>query len=124
MSEKLIVTFEEKKYEVVDIRAPEQGEYYIAIGGQICVALESWENWNDRATRTIVKPLRWFPERGQEYFIPAIEEVGSHKEKRHVWFDHPHDRYYLDRGLLCKTREEARQLHEAMTDAVKAFRES
>ena len=115
MSEKPIVIFKDKEYEVVDVRLPKKGEVYLAIGGVIRVATQDWSV----QTRTVLEPVKWVPKMHEWYFVPTFGEEGCRKFS---WTNHFNDIKNLEQDLVCKTEEEARQLHEALTGTIKAFR--
>lgn len=70
-----------------------------------------------------IEKLGWSPDVGKIYFVPDI--ICEGKTRRSVWlnFPTPYECIALERGLLCKTEEEAQELADIMLEAVKKHRD-
>lgn len=111
MSEKTILTYKGKEYEVVGFGTPEEGDYYITPSGKVINSVRTRRN----IQRTIVKPLKWKPKRGEGYYTPDQ----FHKTGYSQWDGCEIDETVYENGLVCRTEEDALELYEKITEFTK-----
>lgn len=74
---------------------------------------EAGYGWD--AEKCEVVPYRWKPKEGNTYFVPAI--LSTQLYYSYTLYDNPVGRMYLERGLLCRTKEEAIKKAKKMLEA-------
>ncbi len=62
----------------------------------------------------------WKPNMGDGYYMPAIS--GDFAYEHYIWDDDPMDLLAYDRGLVFKTKNEAKEMTEKILDFVKEER--
>lgn len=111
MSEKTILTYKGKEYEVVGFREPKEEDYILNQSGEVCFVYNDWGS----EKRTIVKPLKWKPEHKEGYYVPDT----IHKAVYIEWDDCEIDETVYENGLVCRTEEDALELYEKITEFTK-----
>lgn len=76
---------------------------------------EAGYDWD--AEKCEVVTYKWRPEDGECYFVPAA--LSQELYYSYTFDDDPVDRMYLERGLICKTGEEAVNMAKKMLEAIK-----
>ena len=64
----------------------------------------------------ILKESKWKPYNSEEYFYPCLNKnKGIHKS---IWRDGEDDNTLYEKGLVCKTEEEAKELHDKILKSI------
>ena len=120
MNDKSVIKVDGKRYEVLRMGLVMKGDYYLRNDGTVAQEVK-YNSGVCASPALILKPLQWKPEGGDKYFVPYF---GSVDRKIHslYWKNDGIDNSYLSQGFVCKTEEEAAQLHRFISESVEDYR--
>ena len=85
---------------------------------EVIISIDSLLNGDD----CIVK--HWKPNREECYYVPTLTFYPSGRYEVYVWDGGDFDQFWLNHGLVCKTKDEAIKLADKMLTFMKNTQES